>query len=230
MKRLLLTAVLLASPAAAQTSRSDPTDFQGWYGGSLRLDLPDRWRASAEYRLRMVDNATRVRGSYVTLGASRRVTGPVRLLASYRLALVDNGTFHRYAAGGEAERDVGAFTLGVRGLVQYQKQNFSDNDETSSDEDTFVRTRLELSRTLTRRVDVYASSEPYLAVGADQLVDNWRNTIGTKLQLAKGRKLNLFYIYRPDYAKATYNRTFHVIGVDLDWTVKVGGGKAGTPR
>jgi Protein of unknown function (DUF2490) len=229
MRRLLLVA-LVATTAGAQTSRSDPTDLQAWYGGSLRLDLPDRWRASAEYRLRMVDNAQQVRGSYLTLGASRRVAGPLRLLSSYRLALVDNGTFHRLAAGAEAERESGALTLGVRGLVQYQKQNFTDNDETSSDEDTFVRARLEVSRRLSRRVDLYASSEPYLAFGADHMVDNWRNTVGTKVELAKGRKLNLFYIYRPDYAKATYNRTFHVIGVDLDWTVKVGGSKAGAPR
>jgi Protein of unknown function (DUF2490) len=225
MRRLLLTGVLLAGTAGAQTSRSDPTDVQAWYGGSLRLDLPDRWRASAEYRLRMVDNAQRMRGSYFTFGTSRRAVGPVRLLASYRLALVNDGTYHRYAVGGEAEHEAGTFTLGVRGLVQYQKQNFSDNDETSSDEDAFVRTRLEVSRPVTRRLDLYASTEPYLAVGADHVVDNWRNTLGAKITMAKGRKLDLFYIYRPDYAKATYNRTFHVIGVDLDWTVKVGGGK-----
>ncbi|MBK8250517.1 MAG: DUF2490 domain-containing protein [Gemmatimonadetes bacterium] len=229
MRRLLLGA-LVATSSGAQTSRSDPTDLQAWYGGSLRLDLPSRWRASAEYRLRMVDNAHQVRGSYVTLGASRRVAGPLRFLSSYRLALVNEGTFHRVAGGAEAEREVGDVTLGLRGLVQYQKQNFTDNDETSSDEDTFVRARLELSHRLSDRVDLYASSEPYLALGANHVVDNWRNTVGTKLELAKGRKLNLFYIYRPDYAKATYNRTFHVIGVDLDWTVKVGGGKAATPR
>lgn len=223
MRRHLLAGILLAGTAGAQTSRSDPTDLQAWYGGSLRLDLPNRWRASAEYRLRMVDNASEVRGSYITLGGSRRVAGPLRVLGSYRLALVDNGTFHRYAAGVEAEREAGVFTLGVRGLLQHQRQNFTDNDETSSDEDTFVRARLEVSRPLGRRVDVYASSEPYLAVGADQVIDNWRNTMGAKFELAKGRKLNLFYIYRPDYGKATYNRTFHVIGVDLDWTVKVGG-------
>lgn len=220
--RRLLVGLFLASAAGAQTSRSDPTDLQAWYGGSLRLDLPNRWRASAEYRLRMVDNASAVRGSYITLGGSRRVTGPLRVLGSYRLALVDNGTFHRYAAGVEAERETGAFTLGIRGLLQHQRQNFTDNDETSSDEDTFVRARLEVARALGKRVDVYASSEPYLAVGADQVIDNWRNTMGAKFELAKGRKLNLFYIYRPDYGKATFNRTFHVIGVDLDWTVKVG--------
>lgn len=221
MRRLLLLVPLVAVPMTAQTSRSDPTDTQAWLGGALRLDLPDRWRASAEYRLRLVHNARDVRGSYITLGAGRRVAGPLTVSGSYRLALVDNGRFHRVAVGVEGEREAGRTTLALRGLVQYQRQNFTDNDETSSDEDTFLRTRLEVKRELSRRVDIYASTEPYLAMGADHVIDNWRNTIGTKLTLAKGRKLDLFYIYRPDYAKATYNRTFHIVGVDLEWTRKV---------
>jgi hypothetical protein len=217
---------VLAQPAGAQTSRSDPVDTQAWYGGALRLDLPRRWRSALEYRLRMVDNASQVRGSYVTAGLSRRVTGPLTLLGSYRLALVDNGTFHRFAFGAEADRRAGDNKVALRGMVQYQRQNFDDNDEVRSDEDMFLRTRLEYTRRLGSRLDAYASTEPYFALEGARGIDNWRNTFGLELEYARGRRIDLFYVYRPDYAKASYNRTFHIVGIDLEFDVKVGGRRA----
>ena len=135
---------------------------------------------------------------------------------------MNNGKFHRYAVGAEVTREMGPTDLALRGLLQYQKQNFTDNDEQSSDEDVYVRTRLELKHAVGERVDVYMSTEPYLKRG-NWAVDNWRNTLGTKVEYAKGKKLDLFYIYRPDYGKPTYNRTFHIIGLDFDFDFKVGG-------
>ncbi len=90
-----------------------------------------------------------------------------------------------------------------------------------------MRTRFEVKRQVSSRFDVYASTEPYFTSGDGYLVDNWRNTVGAKIDVATGRRLDLFYIYRPDYAKATYNRTFHVMGVDLDWSVKISRRKSG---
>jgi hypothetical protein len=220
----LVALLAAATPARAQTSRADPTDFQSWYGSRLRLDLPRRWEASLQYRLRLVDNSSLYRGSYATGEVGYSPAKRVSLFGSYRLAAVDEGTFHRYAAGAEAGRKLRATTLSLRTMVQYQKQNFAGNDETSSDEDTFLRTRVEAKRPLSKALDVYASTEPYfkLGEGSDYPVDNWRNTLGLKWAYAKGRKVDLFYIYRPDYGKR-YNRTFHVVGVDLDFDVKVRG-------
>ncbi len=203
----------------AQTSRSDPVDLQGWYGVNLRLDLPNGWKTSLQYRLRTIDNASHVRGSYYTVGGEKKIRDGMWLLANYRLATVDNGTFHRGALGAEFARDVGDNTISLRGLAQYQRQNFTDNDE--SDEDFVVRTRLEIQRQMASRLDLYLSTEPFFTAGDGYVVDNWRNTVGMKIEYMKGRKLDLFYIYRPDYAKTSYNRTFHIVGVDLDFNVKI---------
>jgi hypothetical protein len=217
-----------SSMLSAQTSISDPVDVQGWYGGALRLDLPKKWDVIAQYRLRTVDNASQIRGSYLTGEVRHTPISHLTLIGSYRLALVDNGTFHRYAAGTQLSAKGDRSSVSLRGLVQYQRQNFSDNDEQASDTDAFLRSRLELEHRLSDRFGVYASTEPYVqlgAIGDDARIDNWRNTVGVKWKYAKRRSVDLFYIYRPDYGRRTYNRSFHIVGVDLDFTHKIGGGK-----
>lgn len=123
------------------------------------------------------------------------------------------------ATGPSWDRSVHKWKLGVRALVQHQRQSFDGNDETGGDADTFIRTRLQLRHAVTKWLRGYVSTEPYFAPGADFPVDNWRNTIGTEWDLGNGRALDVFYIYRPDYGKRSYNRTFHIVGMqlDLDW-------------
>lgn len=218
----LCAASALAMPLAAQTSREDPSDLQAWLGAGVRFDLPRRWESSLEYRARMVDDASDYRGSYVTAQVGRNLTKRFSTLVNYRLATVDEGTFHRYGIGAEQKGRVSDVRVGFRTIVQYQKQNFEGNDEASTDTDTFLRTRLEIERPVAKRLDVYASTEPYFKLGEGGYpVDNWRNTVGLQFEVAKGRAIDVFYIYRPDYGKS-YNRTFHVIGVDLELDVKVG--------
>ena len=205
---------------SAQTSPSDPTDAQAWYATKLTLDLPDKWEASLQYRARYADDASGWKGGYVTTEVGKGLSKTWSLTASHRLAVVDGGTFHRLAAGATWERKAGATRLSLRGLVQHQFENFDANDEGSGTAQTFLRTRLQVRRTLSPTVAVYASAEPYFTFAGSYPIDNWRNTVGTRIGLGDGRTLDLFYIYRPDYAKA-YNRTFHVVGVDLDFDLKV---------
>lgn len=216
----LATALLLfacAQPVAAQTSRTDPVDVQAWAGTSLTLDLPKRWEASLEYQLRMVEDAATYRGSYITTEVQRRLNDYISAYTSYRLALVDGGSFHRIAIGAQANYERDALTLSFRPSLQYQQRNFEDSDE--GDSDMIVRTRLRARYDLTDPLDVYASVEPYFKFGADYPIDNWRNTLGMRYEIIDGVRIDAFYIYRPDYARS-YNRTFHIIGIDLGFTLK----------
>jgi hypothetical protein len=211
-----LGATLAATPAPAQTSASDPTDVQAWGGAVLELDLPKGWEASLQYRLRMVDDASSYRGSYLTAEAGYGLTDWLDALGGYRLARVEGGTYHRFALGAEATLDPSdALRFTLRPLLQHQQRTFADDDEQSGDEKTLLRTRLRARHEPTDRLDLYASTEPYFAFGADYPVDNWRNTFGVKYDLTEAVALDLFYIYRPDYARE-YNRTFHVIGFELE--------------
>jgi hypothetical protein len=217
-----------AAPATAQTSRSNPDDIQSRYGLQLGLDLPNRWEASAGYELRLVDNSSSYRGSYVYLDAQHEPVKDLALMAGYRLASVTTGTFHRYSAGAESEVKTGKITtLALRGLLQHQRQSFSD-DEQRTDEDTFVRARLKASFDVSERVELYASVEPYFILGGDETIDNVRNTAGVELAFAKIGQVDLYYVYRPDYAKR-YNRTFHILGIALEMEIKVPKQRQGKP-
>ena len=39
--------------------------------------------------------------------------------------------------------------------------------------------------------------------------------MAAQFEFGDGLAVDLFYIYRPDYAR-NYNRTFHIIGVELE--------------
>ena len=222
---LLAAALLLpAAAAGAQTSRADPSDVQGWYQVGVDLDLPKKWKSSLDYRLRTEDNATHYRGSYVTGEVGRTVHRRVELFASYRLADVDAEVTHRFGLGAQASRKIRGATLSFRPQVQHRLQG--SDDEQGTDAKTLVRTRLQLKGRVARWLELYGSTEPFFtfAGGAEYPVDNWRNTLGAEVEYGGGRTLDLFYVDRPDYAKS-YNRTFHVVGVNLGFDVKVSGRK-----
>jgi hypothetical protein len=220
----LLAALLAAATSAdalAQTSRADPTDLQAWYAVGLGFDMPARWEGELRYRARTVDNASEYRGSYITAELARRLApgGPLTATAGYRLALVDDATAHRFSIALEAAHRTGATTLSLRPMLQYQHRIF-DDDVDGSESATLLRTRARVRHRLGSAVAFYGSVEPYFNFGDGYFIDNLRNTAGVSVRYAQGRRIDLFYIYRPDFAKS-YNRTFHVIGVDLDFTVRV---------
>ena len=110
--------------------------------------------------------------------------------------------------------------LAFRPLIQY-RSGFVDDGDVGGDGDTFARTRLRAEYPVTKKLDVYGSIEPFFAFGADYPVDNWRNELGLQYGFSKKVRLDLYYIYRPDYGKA-YNRAFHTVGITLRFRTKVG--------
>lgn len=219
VRLMLLVCGGLAGPLAAQPTRADPVDGQAWYGASLAVDLPKKWESEISARVRYQNNASTWLGSYLTTDLSRGLGKGWRFGGSYRLATVGDAIYHRIAAGPSWEQRLLGFRVNGRVLAQYQRQTFDGDDEGGQDSDTFIRARVQLRRPLTRWLRGYLATEPFLSASADFPVDNWRNTIGTEWDLGKGRALDVYYIYRPDYGKRSYNRTFHVIGVELelDW-------------
>jgi hypothetical protein len=215
---LAVSLVVLSAAAQAQASTSD---VQSRTGVSLNLNLPKKWLADVELQDRRVDNLSTHRASCFTLGAGYNLTKRVQAFASYRLAVASDWKSHRYALGMEYETKAGRWRLGFRPMIQHRTKA-ADDDETGGTGATFVRTRLQVEHVLTRRLDVYGSVEPFFAFGADYPIDNWRDTVGLKYELAKDVRVDLYYIYRPDYGKR-YNRLFHVIGLTLRFKAKIRG-------
>lgn len=215
-----LASGLLAPGAASQTSRADPEDVQARVGTELTLDLPNRWKASLQYQFRLVSDVSRYQGSYASAEVTRGVAGSLKLLGNYRLALAQRGTYHRFGLGAEADADLGDARLSLRPQIQFQRQHFEGDDDFGGDDDAYLRVRARVKHPLADDVAVYGSVEPYFKFGAEYPVDNWRNTVGFEFEFSDHAKLDAYYVYRPDYSKS-YNRTFHIVGVELEWDVKV---------
>ncbi|MFM7672826.1 MAG: DUF2490 domain-containing protein [Bacteroidota bacterium] len=213
--------MVACSGVQAQTSASDPVDVQGWYGVGVGMDLKKKWSAGIDYQARFQNNLASYKGSYISFSGSKGISKRIDLLAEYRLGLVTGAMLHRFSVGGEYQPKSKAVDLGIRILVLNNIQDFED--PTSASKKTgFWRARLKVGKKLTKKCEGYLSTEPVMQFGGNSFVDNWRNTIGTKWKVGSNAKLDVFYMYRPDYAKASYNRLFHVVGLSLDFSTAPG--------
>ena len=127
------------------------------------------------------------------------------------LTEVRGGSVYNYNAQGAASFGSG----GLVGISEVNQGQFVYN----SDDDAYLRTRAQVKVPLSERWAIEGAVEPYLKFGADSPLDNVKNTLTLEYQVAKGAKLDLFYMYRPDYAKS-YDRTFHIVGTELKIDVK----------
>jgi len=226
MKKLFCILVFLSAyqSVLAQTSKADPTDVQGWYGGTLDINLPRKWAAELDYQARYFNNVRTFNGSYISVGASKEILDFLSLQAEYRLALVSGLTSHRVSVGAEASQQFGELDISLRALIQNRVQDF-DDATISNDHSGYWRVRLGAKVNLVKKLNMYVQTEPIMKFGGVYFVDNWRNTIGLKYKFSKQLKLDAYYIYRPDFAKATYNRLFHINGVSIIYSLKPNGPK-----
>jgi predicted porin len=217
---LLVTVAAAGAGARAGAAQVDQDDVQSRSGVRLNLNLPGKWEVDLDYQLRMVDDLSTYRGSYFTFEADYHLTKEITAIGAYRYVLGNEGNAHRFAAGLELETRLRKVKLAFRPLIQYRTA-FVDDDDVGGDGDTFARTRLRAEYPVTKKLDVYGSMEPFFGFGAEYAVDNWRNELGLQYAFSKGVRLDLYYIYRPDYGRA-YNRYFHVVGVTLRFSTRVG--------
>jgi hypothetical protein len=214
----LLLLLASADGLSAQTSRSDPVDMQARLGMQLKLNLPRKWDASVGYEARMTGNASQYRGSYIDGELGRAAGKWLTVFTNYRFASVTNDESHRFGVGGEVEKKMDRFSLSLRPQFQYQLSALEDGDQVAS---RTIRTRLRAKVPAGKRLTFYGSAEPFFALGDTYYpIDNWRNAIGVQWEFMKKSKVDAYYIYRPDYAKELYNRTFHILGVEISREMK----------
>jgi hypothetical protein len=222
LKKILFIGIVagLGMSTNAQTSRSDPNDIEGWAGVGLNLNLPKKWDADLTYQTRRQGNISTLRGNYWSPEIGKSLTKGIRTFVNYRYANTVNGNSSRIGWGWQFNGKIKKWTLDFRPQMQYTIQ-FADDGDVTNNTKWILRTRLQARKKLSKKTDLYFSSEPYLTFEKGEFpIDNIRNTIGLKYQWIKNSKVDFFYIYRPDFAKS-YNRTFHVLGIMLDIDLKI---------
>jgi hypothetical protein len=204
-----------------QTSKTDPVDVQGWTIISLGLDLPKKWEVGLTGQWRTENNATITKGIYLTPEVSYGINKRVNLFTNFRYADLMNAHSTRLGIGMEYSTKISGWQIGIRPQFQYTL-SYADDGDGSAESKSILRTRLSVRHRITKKLDGYLQFEPYFTFSPDAyFIDNIRNTAGLRYEYKKNRRISVFYIYRPDYAKS-YNRLFHVAGLrwDLDFKVK----------
>lgn len=220
MKIFLFPFLLLASSnfAFSQTSINDPKDAEGWYSATIKFDMPKKWQPFFQYEARFYDNLRTYYGSYLSFGTSKNISKKSEVLAEYRMSLFRDATYHRFSIGAQTEKKLfKKCDANFRLLLQNRVEDYYEAGE-ASQQSFWWRARAGVKYKITKDLDAYASLEPIMEFGGEEPVNNWRNTIGLKYKIYKNTKLDVFYIYNPDYGKKTYNRTFNILGVNMSYT------------
>lgn len=203
----------------AQATKADPVDVQGWMSLGINKKLNKSWKLDLDFQSRYFNNVQTHSGNYLSFGVQRKINKHYDATAEYRLAMVQQGNYNRYSLGIQCDYKWRHFTFEGRALVQNQIQDFDDVSKPDQSEG-YWRVRAQAKYKINKRLDVYASVEPIMKFGADFVVDNWRDELGVKWEIEKGLKLNPYFIYRPDYGKASYNRLFYIYGLQLDYSIR----------
>lgn len=219
--RHIIALIALPVFTLAQTSKTNPVDGEGWYSITLKANLPKKWEASIDYEARYWNNLKNYYGSYISLGVNKTISKHLDAIAEYRMAFFADGITFRYTLGGEASGNLNKkASLSTRLLFQNRIQD--DYDPAIPNSQTFFwRLRGQLRIKASKKLDMYGSVEPIMEFGANTFVDNWRHTIGMKYKINNRTKIDLSYMYRPDFGKKKYNRYFHVLGFNLSYRLKV---------
>ena len=86
----------------------------------------------------------------------------------------------------------------------------------------YLRPRAQLKYHPARHWDFYIYAEPFFGVLKNQWkLDWWQNSIGMKYQYAKGKQINLFYIWQPDFTHK-HSFTYHIFAIDFEFAIKPG--------
>lgn len=217
---LLIAYTFSGQFVSGQTSYNDPSDNQIWAGLDMKFnDLPKNLSLEIGYQQRYWNNANDLKGHYTNVELAYRVNKHLDLLTDYRLSLRDKGQYHRFSIGAAYDQKIWKLKLAARVLFQNQLQDYTDQiNYLKPDENFFFyRGRLKGSYKINKKIDVYASVEPIFRVGGVFIVDNWRSQLGITYDITKDLKSDIYFIYREDYAKATYNRYFYISGVNLSY-------------
>ncbi len=205
--------------ALCQTNITDPVDGQGWYSLSFKHSFAPKWKYDFQYQRRYINNLKTYNASYLSAGASYKLTKALDLLTEYRQAWVAKSIYHRYSVGFQYNQDFKNWEFGIRGLLQNQIQDLDDPSKPDKAKG-YYRFRFSANYSIIKKLDAFVSVEPIFRIGGNSLVDNWRDQLGVKYKIAKHLKVEAYYIFRPDYGKATYNRYFHILGLGLDYSIK----------
>ena len=210
---------LLSLVSLAVNAQKSTVDFQTRPAISFNFDLPKGWEVGSQYRAKFDQNSSAYRGSYLYLDIDKKLGKHLSMGIGYRLGLVNSEKFNRFSANIEGKYKYKKLTFSLRELYQTQRKVVVGDDEGTAE--NYLRSRLGIKYTFTKRLDLALSTEPFMhkKKGVFQ-TDFWRNRAGITYEYLKNKSVNLFYIWQPDVNK-NYPDTKNILGINFIFGVKV---------
>ena len=214
IKKLVLIILILLNVNFLPAQSNN--ESQLWLGISAKKKFNHGFVSKFQYRTRVIDDITRFRGSFLYLTVEKKLSKSFTIETNYRLALIENLMYHRYALGFEVEKKVATSKFSLRPLVQYQRLANATDIETSQQSKSFFRPRLTWETDFTKNVEFYAYVEPFYKIDNNFNVNWWKNSLGLKYEVYQNLKLNPFFIWQPGTTKKNSNNNY-IFGVDFEF-------------
>lgn len=208
---LLLLANHLSSQAPIQTQ-------QTWLSLQISQPLKNGFSLNGSYQLRTNNGFESLRNSFFALGASYKLNKYLEFGLAYRFGTNYTIDSHRFTASLTGSYKFGKLETELRSAYQYRTNYFATRFEPGREPTDVWRNRLTISYPITKKIDVYMFTEPYILFSyKGTTLSSWRNCVGAKWDFKKNHTLNAFYIYQPDYSsKITVNQ---VAGLGYRYTL-----------
>ncbi|WP_337042810.1 DUF2490 domain-containing protein [Emticicia sp. 17c] len=221
IKQLLVALFMYLLVVQAIAQNKSTQDFQTWYDTELKLNLKKGWELKGQYRVRFNENASHYKGSYFFLAGEKKINKYLKVVANYRLALVEDNNYHRFLIGLQGQLKVNDFTFFTRPMIQNQKKYFVGDDENLTDTDTHLRLRTGVKYQISKHWDTYVYAEPFIPIkqGKTPEIRFWQNAAGLSYEYMKNKKATLYYIWQPE-VNQKHPHTNHIVGLSLDFEVK----------
>lgn len=181
-------------------AQEEVQDFQLWTGAKLKADLPKRFSLAVQYQLRLDQDATAIKGSYISTEIGYEI------IKNYLAAEFE----YRYVAGFDKDRH--RFGFGIQGKYEYKKVTFShrvvyqreheyfnSSYERGHEPTNYLRNRFQVKFNLPKRWEAYVSIEPFIRF-SNKLndIDRVRTVGGFTWEFVKNHSFDLFYLFQAD--------------------------------
>lgn len=198
---LVLFPFFTAGNLLAQT-----TDFQTWNSLALEKQLGKKWKASLEEEVRLQDNSTRLRTSYLNLDAAYSITDRFAIGGAYRFIIRPDEISNRIYSDISYSQPLEDFTIKVRVRVQHE---FVRNEP----DENYLRPQLSLEYRISKKLEPFIEEELFyqLFYYECDLFNESRTTAGMRYKFDKHHTLKGYYLLEKEF-NVNDPLTAHVLG------------------
>jgi hypothetical protein len=217
-KAFLLISFLLA--LYILQAQEEVQDIQFWSSVQFNVDLPKRFSASVQYQIRLDNNISSIKGSYLSVGVGYEIikkylSGEV----DYRYVASTKNDRHRFGFGLTGKYKTGKVGFSNRLLYQREHEYFNAAYEGGHEPTNYLRNRFQVKVDLPKRFDVYASIEPFVRFSNKfNDVDRIRTITGVDWEFVKNHSFSLFYLFQAD-VNVKNPGMGHVFGLNYEWNI-----------